>query len=215
MAFCTSLRPIPVQETERCAVHPGFPHMDLISIDDGAGKRRSSPRSPHPGSRFRRTEHRLCRKETHSPDLRHIAFHPVRIQKATSQHLVAAADPQHRGAPGMAFLHCRLQTGRTEPEQIGHRALGPRQHNHVWTAQFPGPGHVADPQRRMFFQRCEIREVGDAGQPDHSDIDGFLHLLPVQGFRQTVFFVHIHPDVGNHPQYRNAGALFQHGKAGS
>ena len=80
------------------------------------------------------------------------------------QHLVAAADAQHRRAARRQLLHSGFQPGLPQPEQVVHSVFGAGQNHQVRRAQLPRGLHVAHAQQGVLFQRHKIGKVGDMGQ---------------------------------------------------
>ncbi len=95
------------------------------------------------------------------------------------EHLVPAADAQHRRAGGRGPRDGVGQAGLSQPPEVGDRGTCPRQDNEVGVGQLLGPGRVPDEHAGLGGQRVEVGEVRQAGQPRHRDPqDVVAHRLP-------------------------------------
>ena len=108
-----------------------------------------------------------------------------------------------------------LQSVLPHPEQVADGAFGAGEDDDVRVSQLPRVAHVAHADLGVFLQRCEIGEVGDAGQAHHRRVQRLVGALPGQAGGQRVLVVHVHLQVGDHAQHRLSRALLQHGQAGA
>ena len=188
--------------------------MNLVGIQFGTFQRFCQGSGLHTGTGLFGAEHRIHRQQAHAPQPSAALTAGGVIQPA-AQHLIAAADAQHRRAPGRQLLDGRFQTILPQPQQVCHGALGAGENHKIRLTQLHRRLHIADAQSRVAFQGGKIREVGNAGQTDHCDVNGFGRFLLLHPGRQGVLVVQVHLQIGNHTQHRNPGFLLQHGKAGT
>ena len=139
----------------------------------------------------------------------------MEVSDLLAQHLIAAADAQDGCAPGRQLLNGRFQSLLPQPQQVLHGTFGAGENHEIRLAQFSCRLNIADAQSRVMLQGGKIREVGNAGQANHHDVDGLGCFPPFQPGRQGVLVVQVHMQIGNYPQHRDLGLFLQHGKAGT
>ena len=85
------------------------------------------------------------------------------------EHLVAAADAEHRAAPRGAIYYGAGQPVLAQPGQVGHGGPAAGQDHQVGVGDLRGGGDEPERHARLGRQRVGVGEVADPGQPDHRD----------------------------------------------
>ena len=139
-------------------------------------------------------------------------LHALGIAEGFTQHLIAAANAQHRHSPSVQPPNGHFQPVLAHPAKVAHGIFASGQDHKIRTAQLLFPGHIAHPQLGMQLQRGKIREVGDMGQANHRNVDAPGSRRLLQSGSLGVLIVQLHPGIGHHAQHRNPRELLQHGK---
>ncbi len=97
-----------------------------------------------------------------------------RVVDATAEHLVSAADPEHRPASGRAGPQCRVQASAAQPGEVRHGRASPRDDHKIGVDQVRGPGGEGYGHAGLGPQRVDVGDVGQSRQPDHRYPQEFL-----------------------------------------
>ena len=163
-----------------------------------AGKDRAGGQQPQPPHGLRRT-----------------ALRALRVGQRLAQHLIPAADPQHRRAVGRQLQQGCFQPGLPQPKQVIHCVLGAGQDDEIRCAQLAGILHIPHAQQRMLLQRHEIGKVGDVRQTEDGRIQRVDRSARIQPGGKGILVLNVHLQVGYDPQHRQLRFFFQHRKAGT
>ena len=127
-----------------------------------------------------------------------------------SQHLHAAADGQHRTAPGGVVRELLCQIAAAHGLQIPQRLFAAGKNHRVRHAQRFTGRDPAQPHTALRLQRIQIGEVADRGQLQHSDlqIDRAPCRPPLQQI-ERVFRGKQIVQPRHHPHHWNARVLLQ------
>src|SRR5262249_57918967 len=86
-------------------------------------------------------------------------FNVLRITNYVPQHLISAADADHRAALACSGTHGRCYAAFPEPLKIGDCALASGQYHGVGGSEFRGCAGEANPNPWLAGERLEIVEV--------------------------------------------------------
>ena len=153
-------------------------------------------------------EHRFHVEKPHARK-RAAALRALRVRNRFSEHLKAAADSEYGRTAGRKLFDRRLQAGFPQPYQVGNRAFRPRKHDKVRLPQLPYGGNIAQGDVLIALKRRKIREIGDARQSDHRDVDFLFHAVR-QSAAEAVLVVDIRLHIRNDAGARHPDKLIQH-----
>jgi len=153
----------PVGDERLAALARHHAVVDLVAVHDAA----VSEGQGRPGQRLAWQEARPYRQQTEAGHAPGAALH--RIVDAGAEHLVPAADAEHRLAAGGVPRDRLVDPAFGQPAQIGDGRPGAGQHDEVSVAPFgrvPGePHHDAGFDR----ERVDVGVIADPRQRHHAD----------------------------------------------
>ncbi len=175
------LEPAGAGEQARPAQRPALPeHGHLAGPEAGTGGEQAQPGDAAP------------------------FLHPLGVVDVPAQHLVAAADPEHR-RPRLPRAPDGLgEAPGAQPLQVPDRGLGPGQDHQVGPAQLVPARDQTQPHPRLAGERLQLVEVADASQVDHRHVE-YGPGGPADQQRQLERVLGRQPDlveVGHHTQDR-------------
>ena len=198
------------------ALHLGAAGVDLIARQRGPGKRPGCGGGVGLGAAFLRSKDGAGGQQTQpAQGLRTAALAAHGVGQRFAQHLIPAADAEDRGAPRSQLEQGRFQTGLPQPEQVVDGVLGAGQQDQVGCAEGARVLYIPHTEQRVLFQRHEIGEVRDVGQPDDGEVQRLDRFVGIQPFGERILVLDVHLQIGHDAQHRQMGLLFQHGKTGA
>ena len=186
------------------------PHVDLVAVDAPAVQRRELAREAleHEArlcTGLFRLEFRAERQEPEAPRTGpRWSFHAPGIDDCGAEHLKPAADADDQRAARLLLQNLCLETGAPQPVEVADRALRARQDQHIRLAELAHARHIADRNARLGRERREIREITDARQADHRDVDAALRLSLLERRRQRVLVLQRDIEIRHHAEHRLA-----------
>ena len=195
-------------------------------VDLVAGHRRAQRAAPRAAEDLLRAEPDAHRQQAEPVDRAAARLH--RVVDLAGQHLVAAADAEHRAAGPGPSGDRGGQAAVPQPGQVGDGGPGPGQHHQVRVGQVGRAGGEPDQHAGLGRQRVHVGEVADPGQPDHRDpeLRAIVDSGRVSGRRcraerrgsgcQSQRILDVEPEAvlpGQDAVHGAAGELAEHGQA--
>lgn len=102
------------------------------------------------------------------------ALDTLRVRDGATEHLEAAADPQHGATRGGVPQHGIGQASLAQPGEVGDRGPGPGQHHEVDAVEVMGLRREDEVDPGLDAESVDVGEVADAGQADDRDAQGVV-----------------------------------------
>ena len=190
--------------------------MDFVPRHPRARKRRAQRDGAHLRAPLLRVKHRPRRQKPQPRERQGLsALRARRVVECLPEHLIPAADPEHRRLRLRQFAHRRFQTALPQPKQILHRVLRARQNHQIGRAQLPRALHIANAQQLVLLQRDEIREIADVRQADDGHIQRLDRVPGVQPLGEGILILDFHMQIRHNAQHRQPRLFLQHRQTGA